>query len=253
MYLVPGIDGRSRVDRAHLILLRPAHAHVHHLMGLPEVLMDLLVEHGVPYDWTVHDYYTICPRVNLIGAGGKYCGEPDAGSCNRCLASLGDDQGRPVIGDDHRLARAVWPPSGRCAAGLRPQRGCSPAAGAIFRRPAGTVRPHAEALPSLESLAAPPVLGETIRVAVLGTIVPVKGVEVLEACARDARRRKLPTGVPRDRLDRPQRGVRPSGERPWSRAAIGRRRSSSCWRPSAVIWLSCRRRGPNPTCTPCRP
>ena len=35
-------------------------------------------------------------------------------------------------------------------------------------------------------------LGETIRVAVMGTIVPVKGVEVLEACARDARRRKLP-------------------------------------------------------------
>jgi glycosyltransferase involved in cell wall biosynthesis len=184
-------DERDSIAR-HLILLRPAHAHVHHLMGLPEVLMDLLVEHGVPYDWTVHDYHTICPRVNLIGAGGKYCGEPDAGSCNRCLAMLGNDQGRPV----EETITAWRERFGRRLGGARrvfaPSEDVGRRLARYFAGLPVRLRPHPEALPLIESLAAPPVLGETIRVAVLGTIVPVKGVLVLEACARDARRRKLP-------------------------------------------------------------
>ena len=82
--------------RSLLDLLGPAHAHVHHVIGVPLALVDLLTEHGVRYDWTIHDYYTICPRVNLINADQTYCGEPDAEACNHCLAKLGDDQGRPV-------------------------------------------------------------------------------------------------------------------------------------------------------------
>ena len=65
-------------------------------MGLPAAILNLLIERGVPYDWTIHDYYTICPGVNLIGERGTYCGEPDQAGCNRCLARVGDDQGRPV-------------------------------------------------------------------------------------------------------------------------------------------------------------
>ena len=175
-----------------LLLLRPVHAHVHHLMGLPEVLMDLLAEHGVTCDWTVHDYYTICPRVNLIAAGGKYCGEPDAASCNRCLASLGDDQERPVsdtitswrerFGRRLREARRVFVPSEDVRRRLA----------RYFPDLSVLVRPHPEVLPELESLAVPPGTGETVRVAVLGTIVPVKGADRLQACAHDARRRRLP-------------------------------------------------------------
>ena len=183
--LVPGIDRTSANRSSELLhLLRPVHAHVHHLMGLPDVLMDLLAEHGVPYDWTVHDYYTICPRVNLIGAGGKYCGEPDAASCNRCLAALGDDQGRPVSDTITSWRERFGAPSAAGAAGLRPQRGCSPPAGALFSGPAraGPAPPRSRC-PTLESLAAPPGPGETVRVAVIGTIVPVKGAERLQACA----------------------------------------------------------------------
>ena len=72
--------------------IEPVHAHVHHSLGLPDTLFDALADRGVPYDWTIHDYHTICPRINLIGSGGRYCGEPDEAGCNRCLARLGDDQ-----------------------------------------------------------------------------------------------------------------------------------------------------------------
>ena len=60
--------------------------HIHHLMGLQDLIGDLVRRLGVPFDFTVHDYFTICPRVNLA-IDGRYCGEPDIGSCNRCIKS----------------------------------------------------------------------------------------------------------------------------------------------------------------------
>jgi glycosyltransferase involved in cell wall biosynthesis len=175
-----------------LAILRPAHAHVHHLLGLSDALIDLLTERGVPCDWTIHDYYTICPRINLIGASGNYCGEPDPGSCNRCLASLGNDQGQPVgetiaswrarFGRRLGNARRVFVPSEDVRRRLARH----------FPHLRMLVRPHPEVLPGLNCLAAPLGYGETVRVAVIGTIFPPKGSERLLACARDAHRRQLP-------------------------------------------------------------
>jgi glycosyltransferase involved in cell wall biosynthesis len=146
----------------------------------------------VAYDWTIHDYYSICPRVNLIGGSGIYCGEPDAASCDRCVLQYGDDQGRPVEGSvsawrerhGHRLAgaRRVFAPSEDVRSRLT----------RYFPDLRVLVRPHPEALPDVQSLAARLVPGEKVRVAVLGTIVAIKGSERLLACARDARSRKLP-------------------------------------------------------------
>jgi len=182
---------RGSVER-QLVSLRPIHAHVHHAMDLPEALFDLLIEYGVPYDWTIHDYHTICPRVNLLSAEHSYCGEPDAGSCNRCLARLGDDQGRPVtesitawrerFSRRLALARRVFAPSADVRRRLS----------RYFPELNILLRPHFEALPSPEGLAAPLRPGEDVRVAVIGRIVPAKGSLRLMACARDARRRRLP-------------------------------------------------------------
>jgi glycosyltransferase involved in cell wall biosynthesis len=185
------LDQRESIF-AQLATLRPVHAHVHHLMGLPDFLLELLSEHGVTYDWTIHDYHAICPRVHLIGAGGTYCGEPDAGSCNRCLALLGDDQGHPV-----KQTITSW--RGTFARRLGGARRIFVPSDDVRRRIARyfpelpvLLRPHPEALPPRESLAAPIRPGETVRVAVLGTIVSTKGSLRLLACARDARSRRLP-------------------------------------------------------------
>ena len=88
------IDPKSIVEM--LDTIEPVHAHVHHSLGLPEALFDALADRLIPYDWTIHDYHAICPRINLIGSGGRYCGEPDEAACNDCLARLGDDSGQPV-------------------------------------------------------------------------------------------------------------------------------------------------------------
>jgi glycosyltransferase involved in cell wall biosynthesis len=172
--------------------LDPVHAHVHHVIGVPIELIDLLTVQGVPFDWTIHDYYTICPRVNLINGEHSYCGEPDEAGCNRCLARLGDDQGRPVAtsienwrgGFARRLGRARRVFVASADSRDRLER--------YFPELRAVLRPHPESLPNLASLAAPIVPGEPVRVAVVGTITAVKGAEKLLACARDALVRALP-------------------------------------------------------------
>ena len=173
--------------------LSPVHAHVHHTLGLPDVLFDLLVERGISYDWTIHDYHSICPRINLIGSDGRYCGEPDAAGCDRCLARLGDDQGRAGHRNRSqpgaREAQTGWREPGES---LRRVPMSHAGSSVTFLDRIVTLRPHPDSLPRLEGLAVPLRAGESVRVAVIGTLTTVKGSERLLACARDARLRGLP-------------------------------------------------------------
>jgi hypothetical protein len=49
------------------------------------MLADAAAQAGVPVEATLHDYYAICPRINLVGASGVHCGEPEPAACDRCL------------------------------------------------------------------------------------------------------------------------------------------------------------------------
>ncbi len=177
---------------AMLGTIGPVHAHVHHSLGLPESLFDTLAERGVTYDWTIHDYHTICPRINLISFGGRYCGEPDESGCNRCLAQLGDDSGRPV---SESITTWRGKSASRLAGARRvfvPSTDVSRRLGRYFPGLGLTLRPHEESLSIMEPIARPLRADEAIRVAVIGTLVAVKGSERLVACASDARLRGLP-------------------------------------------------------------
>jgi glycosyltransferase involved in cell wall biosynthesis len=175
-----------------LDLLNPVHAHVHHLAGLPDALIELLAEGGVSYDWTIHDYHAICPRIQLIGAQGVYCGEPEPAACNTCLSRLGDDQGRRVS-----ESITVW--RERFRRHLNGARRVFAPSEDVARRMAHympglrlAIRPHFEVLKSSGTLANRLLPGQPVRVVLLGTIVPAKGSERLLACARDAHARRLP-------------------------------------------------------------
>jgi hypothetical protein len=63
-----------------------ARMHVHHTHGYRFDLNQLRRDLGVPFDFTAHDYHTVCPQLHLTDAAGGYCGEPDEAGCNRCLA-----------------------------------------------------------------------------------------------------------------------------------------------------------------------
>ncbi len=70
--------------------------HVHHWRGLGLNLRRLIAVLGVPFDVTVHDWFAICPRVNLLPRrDGVYCGEPGPEVCNACI-----HQGEPTEAHD---------------------------------------------------------------------------------------------------------------------------------------------------------
>jgi O-antigen biosynthesis protein len=152
--------------------------HVHHINGLPQAVLDLPTETGLPYDVTLHDYMTICPQLHLVTAEGRYCGEPAVPGCTVCLAGrppawpLDITRWRDRFAGLLRGAARIIAPSADVAA-------------RVARYVPGIaidVWPHAE-----PSIAVPALT----RVATLGTLTAEKGLRVVAACAQDAHTRAL--------------------------------------------------------------
>ncbi len=63
------------------------HIHIHHLLGFGQLAPQYFrnIADKIRTDFTVHDYYSICPRINLIDASGEYCGGPAIGKCQSCI------------------------------------------------------------------------------------------------------------------------------------------------------------------------
>lgn len=72
------------VFRAFLKEERPDVLHIHTFMGLYEELLEATKELGVRVIYTTHDYYALCPKVNLL-CGGRICqtGMTDK-TCSEC-------------------------------------------------------------------------------------------------------------------------------------------------------------------------
>src|SRR5262249_56690213 len=59
--------------------LRPDAAHVHHLTNLSTDLVDLLADRGVPILFTLHDYWLLCQRGQLLDLDFERCAGPSRG------------------------------------------------------------------------------------------------------------------------------------------------------------------------------
>ena len=170
--------------------------HVHHLADLPMDAADFFrigaKRLGIHYDVTIHDYFYVCPRINLIDASGFYCGEPDEDGCTRCLSHAGSEFGAPEIWSWRdryerflRGARAVFVPDRDVALRLERYLPGLPYA----------IRPHPESAHGETAQAAAGAPGGARarrRIGLIGAIGPHKGSRLLLECARIARNRGLP-------------------------------------------------------------
>jgi GT2 family glycosyltransferase/glycosyltransferase involved in cell wall biosynthesis len=166
------------------------HLHIHHTIDVPREVLRLIRDLGVPYDWTIHDYYTICPRINLIDGSDMYCGEPDTASCQSCV-----DNHRGARGEKADILR--WRAEyGAWLAGARkvfvPHHDVAVRMRRYFPEVEFIERRHFETHRHARRVAAPLNPGEPLRVAVIGAVGVHKGSEILIACARDALARNLP-------------------------------------------------------------
>jgi GT2 family glycosyltransferase/glycosyltransferase involved in cell wall biosynthesis len=161
--------------------LAVSRVHFHHVHGLQRAILGLAQELAVPYDVTLHDYVAYCPQYHLADERGRYCGEPDEDGCRACVArrpaqwDLDIADWRRVFGEFLHRAQRVIAPSHDLAGRMR----------ARFPGLALTELPHFEGTPA-------PAAAPSFRIAVLGGLSAIKGLDVLEACSRDAMRRGLP-------------------------------------------------------------
>lgn len=167
------------------------HVHFHHLLGHPAEIAQLPALLNVRYDFTAHDFYSICPQISLIDHTNRYCGEQGVDQCRQCLRRSPAPDGEDIVDWRERHtrflqgARYVIAPSADTAARLRLY-----VANADIR-----VCPHSD----LDGIAlAPPALrrrldtAQPIRIAVIGALSKLKGADVLEDVALLAARQRAP-------------------------------------------------------------
>ena len=168
-------------------MLKVFYIHLHHVIGLNQQILQLPKDLGVSYDVTVHDYYPICPQINLISENGGYCGEPDTSGCNACLAERPGLWGMDILSWRAffrdilvNAARVIVPSMDT----LERVKNYISDANYVYL-------PHPEplffTLPEAGSL-----VKTELKILVLGVLSEAKGLRLLEACAMDAKARGLP-------------------------------------------------------------
>ncbi|MEL6226858.1 MAG: glycosyltransferase, partial [Pseudomonadota bacterium] len=164
------------------------HVQIHHLIDFsedaPSVFRRRLVALRLPWSFTVHDYFSVCPRINMVDLGGMYCGEPDVAGCRRCLLRRGSPKGRPDIASWRSRYHALLSDARRVVV---PDRDVAVRIGSYFPDLENiSVIPH-EPRHVVAPRRRSPRRGP-LRVAVIGAIGPIKGVDVVMATALRARR-----------------------------------------------------------------
>ena len=156
--------------------------HLHHFLYIALDLKRLVDDLRVPFDFTAHDYFSICPYVNLMTPDSLYCGEPDIAGCNKCTSERMGHGARDIIwwrksfewlfqGADNIIC-----PSTDVATRL----------GRYFNTANLQVAHHstlASPVPEAEINVENVVAGEPLRVAIVGVLAPHKGAYVVAKCA----------------------------------------------------------------------
>ena len=158
-------------------------AHVHHLIDMDLDARALIHRLGLPFDVTLHDYFAICPQVNLLPfPSAQYCGEPGPADCNACIADQPSHGARDILSWRRRHgwqfleAERVICPSEDARARLA-RYGLADRAIVVAHEPVAAgpwvVTP-------------PPLKGRKLRVAVIGVLADQKGAQSVIAVAEAA-------------------------------------------------------------------
>lgn len=177
--------------------LNVQHIHVHHVLGFGAEINDfvrLLAKGcGIQFDFTFHDYYPACPRLDMIDGSGLYCNTSDLTRCESCVRHDG-----PAV-ESNLKDTSVWywrETSWRLLESARavyvPDKDTADHIARFWPQLAVTVRPHPEPVPSVTRQPRLRSKTEPLRVAIIGALSKRKGADILEQCVKDAVVRKLP-------------------------------------------------------------
>ncbi|WP_416137641.1 glycosyltransferase [Halomonas sp. HK25] len=171
------------------------HVHYHHTIEFPKDIWELPKALGVQYDVTIHDYFTICPRANLIDETGVYCGEPPVAACNKCIKDNGTHLGLllDISSFNHDVAewrRFYHEKLDQARAVICPTSDVSDRLSRFVSLKNIQVRPHPEEPYKIKLSPLPK--DQNINVAFIGAIGKHKGFDVLVDIAAHAEKFQLP-------------------------------------------------------------
>lgn len=181
------------MDELRCVLLQSgvAHVHFHHLLGIVPEVWNLPAFLAVGYDFTIHDYYSICPQISLTRHDNRYCGELGLQQCCDCLQVSPAPGGVGVLEwrhNYHRLlknARHVFAPSQDAAS--RVKRRFPDLEIKVIEHPDLLEVPLPTPTPRASGTPRP-----VLKVAVIGALSSIKGADSLETVAIEAARRSTP-------------------------------------------------------------
>jgi glycosyltransferase involved in cell wall biosynthesis len=166
---------------------------VNHVIDWPPDMLDWIGEITAAldcsYDVILHDYFVLCPRVDMVMGSGRFCHVAPPDVCRVCVAAHGSDadaadlfRWRPRHLEFLARAKNVIAVSNDLAVRIQPFLPSRRIRVRVAEDDAGL---PAEALPALEA-------HEPLKVAVLGGLNVPKGVRVLRAVAEQAVARRAP-------------------------------------------------------------
>jgi glycosyltransferase involved in cell wall biosynthesis len=168
---------------------------VNHLIDRPKAMMDWIRELGrtlnCPYDVVLHDYYALCPRLDMIDGNGRFCGIAPPEVCVECVRRDGSDafDVDPLTWRSRNLAflaeaRTVYVPSEDMLSRMSPY---LPKVPQLWPPESDPALPP-ERRPSVARQA-------PLRVAVIGALNVPKGLKVVASLAEAAARARAPLEV----------------------------------------------------------
>lgn len=178
------------------------HVHFHHVLHLPHAIWIVPERLGVQYDVTLHDYYTVCPSINMIDETKRYCGDSqlDTVACDRCLRINPLIETQPGLGLEQQLkalggTMAHWRnfyfvklTAARCV--FVPSQSTANIVSKYYYLENMQVRAHPE---EVVVCTVPRYQAEShYRIAIIGAIGEHKGYSLLLNCAKASLKKGLP-------------------------------------------------------------
>lgn len=88
----------------YLVSIKAQCIYLNELVSYPNIkgLIDTFknvkdIHSNVQLTYLVHDYFCICPRLNMIDCNDNYCGLPNVSECDACLQKANFDQSKSIV------------------------------------------------------------------------------------------------------------------------------------------------------------
>jgi GT2 family glycosyltransferase/glycosyltransferase involved in cell wall biosynthesis len=158
--------------------------HFHHLIHLPEEILNISDDLNAKKYFTIHDYYLVCPRIFFLKEDMAFCGATlDSAECDNCIE---------VEGGISRWRERSSLFLRSCDLVFAPSKSATEYVNKYFEGIKIDIVPHKYLGYINNEKYSDHMLDSDIKVAFIGTIVPHQGSRIIAECLAYTKKNKLP-------------------------------------------------------------